>query len=132
MSSVENRRTLAEDLLARATDDWVTAAEVIDLVRGSGLTDPDDLRDLAVGLVARLITTGLVVAGECDGAGHRPWECSAEAAIGRIVEEWVGRRDPFVMPGEIVWLDATGEGQLIGEGVLAREAEWNERSGGAT
>jgi hypothetical protein len=131
MSPDENVRSLAEDLLARAADDWVTAAEVIDLVRGSGLTDPDDLRDLAVGLVARLITTGLVVAGEYDGTGHRPWECSAESAIGRIVEEWSSRRDPFVMPGEIVWLDATSEGQRIGERVLAREAERSDRRGGS-
>ena len=46
MTTPESARTLAEDLLARASDDWVTAAEVIDLARRSGLEDPEDLRDL--------------------------------------------------------------------------------------
>jgi hypothetical protein len=123
MTTPEAMRTLAEDVLARASEDWVTAAEVIDLSRRSGLKDPDDLRDLAMGLIARLITTGLVVPGEFDGSHHRPWECSAAEAIARIAEDWSARRDPFVMPGEIVWLDTSPDGQRVGEAVLQRESE---------
>jgi hypothetical protein len=40
--------------------------------RRTGLENPDDLRDLAIGLVARLIFAGLPIPGEFDGAGHRP------------------------------------------------------------
>lgn len=123
MKTPESARTLAEDLLARASDDWVTAAEVIDLARRSGLEDPEDLRDLSVGLIARLVATGLLVPGEYDGSVHRPWECSTAQAIARITEDWSARTDPFVMPGEIVWLDTTPEGQRLGGAVLRREAE---------
>ena len=123
MTTPESARTLAEDLLARASEDWVTAAEVIDLARRSGLDNPEDLRDLAVGLIARLIIAGLIVPGEYDGSGHRAWDCSAAESIARIVEEWSARTDPFVMPGEIVWLDASAEGQRLGDAVLLRESE---------
>ena len=116
-------RTLAEELLARASEDWLTAAEVIDVARQSGLTDPSDLRDLSVGLISRLVATGLLVPGEYDGTEHRPWDCSHGEAIARIAEDWAARRDPFVMPGEIVWFDTSPEGQRVGQAVLEREAE---------
>jgi len=106
MSFSETAMTLTEDLLARASDDWLTAAEVIDVARRSGLQNPDDLRDLSVGLITRLIVTGFLIPGEYDGVGHRPWDCSAGEAVARIAEDWAARKDPFVMPGEIVWLDA--------------------------
>ena len=115
--------TLAEDVLARASEDWVTAAEVIDIARRSGLVNAEDLRDLALGLVARLVMTDLVVPGEYDGSNHRAWDGSAADAVARIAEDWSVRTDPFVMPGEIVWLDTTPRGQQIGEAVLAREAK---------
>ncbi len=101
----------------------MSAAEIIDLVRRSGLRDPTDLCDLAVGLVARLIVAGLVRAGDVDEAGHVPWRCPDSEAITRIALDWTSRVDPFVMPGEIVWLDATPVGQAIGESVLEREAK---------
>jgi hypothetical protein len=123
VTTPESARTLAEDLLARACDDWVTAAEVIDFARRSGLEDPEALRDLSVGLIARLMVTGLIIPGEYDGSGHRPWECSTAQAIARIAEDWSARTDPFVMPGEIVWLDTTPKGQRLGEAVLRRESE---------
>ncbi len=69
MTDPERARTLEEDLLARAAEDWVSVAEVIDHVRRTGLSDPVVLRDLAVGLVTRLIVEGLVLAG---GMGHTP------------------------------------------------------------
>lgn len=76
-----------------------------------------------MGLIARLIIAGLIVPGEYDGTGHVAWGCSAAESIARIVEEWSARTDPFVMPGEIVWLDASAEGQRLGEAVLLRESK---------
>ncbi|MGL5930112.1 MAG: hypothetical protein ACRCY8_14365 [Dermatophilaceae bacterium] len=116
-------RSLEENLLARAAEDWVSAAEVIDLVRQSGASAPDDLRDLAVGVIARLLLTGSLIAGDLDDSTHVPWNCSAAEAVARIVERWVTYRDPRVMPGEIVWLDTTQQGQEIGETVWRREQE---------
>lgn len=129
MTSPERGRTLAEDLLARAADDWVSAAEVIDLTRASGIQDGDELRDLAVGLIARLVVTGMVVPGDVTDSGHSPWQCSNGDGLARIAEEWAARPDPFVMPGEIVWLDTTELGQRAGEAVSARESQQGAQVG---
>jgi len=117
----ENERTLTEDLLARAAEDWVSAAEVIDVVRRSGLTEPADLRDLSVGLIARLLAQDLVVAGDISDRGHVPWSITPGEAVLRIAALWARMDDPFVMPGQIVWLDTTATGQEIGEAVWRRE-----------
>lgn len=114
-------RTLVEDLLARAVDDWVSAAEVFDLAKRSGAVDPWALRALAVGLIAEVLTLGLMVPGEYDGSGHRKWECTPAEAIARISEDWFARPDPLVTPGEIVWLDTTSDGEALGQAVLNRE-----------
>lgn len=121
MTESQQARTLEEDLLARAAEDWVSAAEVIDLVRRAGPSDPVVLRDLSVGLVARLLVQGLVLAGDVGDVGHTPWEGGSAKAIERIVTTWASAQDPFVMPGEIFWLDTTPEGQRAGELVWARE-----------
>ncbi|WP_415853985.1 hypothetical protein [Sinomonas sp. G460-2] len=121
MTMPESARTLTEDLLARAAEDWVSAAEVIDLVRRSGATDPETLRDLSMGLVSRLLLQGLIVAGDLDGQSHVPWPCSPLDSIGRIITAWAAKRDPFVMPGEVVWINTTPAGQRIGEAIWRRE-----------
>jgi uncharacterized protein YceH (UPF0502 family) len=116
-------RTLEEELLARAAQGRVTAADVLDLVRTAGLQEPDDLRDLALGLIARLLVAGLVVPGEADESTHPTWGGSPGEVIARIVEDWSARSDPFVMPGEIVRLDTTPAGQSLGEAVLRRSSD---------
>lgn len=121
MTSDAPALSLADDLLARASEDWVSPAEVIDLARRSGAENPEDLRDLSVGLISRLILAGLLVPGEIDAGGHRAWESSAAASIERIATDWNARTDAFVMPGEIVWLNTTTEGQLRGEQVLRQK-----------
>lgn len=121
MTASDFGRTLTEDLLARAAEDWVSAAEVIDLVRGSGVTDPEALRDLSIGLITRLMVQGLVVPGSVDEHNFVPWKCVAGEAVVRIATEWAARSDPFVMPGEIVWLDTTQDGQTKGEEIWERE-----------
>lgn len=116
-------RTLAEDLLARAAEDWVSAAEVIDLVRRAGVSGPSDCRDLAVGLIARLLVHALISAGDIEGVEHSPWPLSTAEAILQITSEWASEADPFVMPGSIVWLNTTPSGQAIGESVWRRERD---------
>lgn len=121
MKTPEPVRTLDEDFLARAAEDWVSAAELIDLVKSSRLTDPSMLRDLAMGLVGRLICQGLVVAGYVTSDGFHPWPLSTGESITKIVREWSSESDPFVMPGAISWFDTTDQGQAAGESVLLRE-----------
>lgn len=114
-------RTLAEDLLARAAEDWVHPSELLNVVRRSGATDPSDLRDLAVGLLARMLIEELVVVGDV-GETHVPWDGTPGDVLRRVVCEWTERNDPYVMPGELFWVDTTTAGQALGEAILAREA----------
>ena len=116
-----DERTLEEDLLARAAEDWVHPSELLNVVRRSGASDPSDLRDLAVGLLARVLFDHLVCVGDV-GDEHVPWEGTPGDVLGRVIREWSERDDPYVMPGELFWVDTTSAGQAIGEAVLAREA----------
>lgn len=124
MSISPESRTLTEDILARAVEDWITPADVISVCLRSNLKNAEDSRDLAIGLVARLIATGLLVPGDVTQSGHRPWDCSSAEAINRITVEWSALQNPvMVLPGEIVWLDTSPEGEQIGEAILHRESE---------
>ena len=91
------------------------------------------LGEASVGLPPRLElqppgdrVAGLVDGGEFPGEGEQ-----APAGIGAGVQREVAadvhlhveRTDPFVMLGEIVWLDTSVEGQRLGEAVLRRESE---------
>jgi len=115
-------RTLSEDVLARAAEDWVTPSDITDVCRRRGLKDQDDVRDLALGLITRMIAAGLLVPGDIRERGHQPWDCTPGEAIVRIVGEWAAFPDTEMLrPGDIVWLDATPEGARIGEAVLLRE-----------
>lgn len=114
-------RTLEEDLLARAAEDWVHPSELLNVVRRSGASSPSDLRDLAIGLLARMVADHLVVIGDV-GDIHVPWRGTPCEVLQRVVSEWTARDDPYVMPGELFWVDTTDVGQALGEAVLAREA----------
>jgi hypothetical protein len=74
----------------------------------------------AIGLVASLVSEGLVMVGDV-GESHVPWSCEPGEAVLRVARDWMERADPDVMPGELFWLDCTPDGQALGEAVWARE-----------
>lgn len=123
MTSRGGRRALDEDVLARAAEDSVTPGDVFYLVRdGVGLVEPDEIRDMSIGLVGRLILTGLVVPCDMTNDGVQAWSGTAGDAIARITTKWLSFDDPgSVMPGDIFWLDATEDGIRRGEAVWRRE-----------
>jgi hypothetical protein len=122
-------RNLLEDVLANGVDDWVYAALIQQIARRAGISDASQLRQLSIGLISELLVRGLAVAGEYDGVGHRPWDCTTGEAIVRITEEWENWGDRVPTPGAIVWLDLTSSGRKLGEAVLAREALSCAKSG---
>ena len=121
LDEVWNDRTLIEDIVARGVDDWIYEAEVYDIARRTGLSDPSQLRMLAVGLIAEALVQGLMVPGDIDGTEHRPWECSVGDALARIERDWLNWGSEVPMSGSVVWLDITAAGKELGEAVLARE-----------
>lgn len=116
------KTTLKEELLISGLDDWSYAGWVLQTVRLSGLADYAALRALSIGLIAELITEGLVVPGEIDNKDHVPWRCTNGEAIERITAEWLKEwADESPTPGAIVWLDNTPAGDEIARAALDRE-----------
>ncbi|MGQ0467406.1 MAG: hypothetical protein ACT4QG_19080 [Sporichthyaceae bacterium] len=115
-------RSPLEDLVARAVDDWVSAAEVYEIAQRNGASTPSAARTRAIALVADALRDGLMVAGFIEATGHWPWDCSPTVAIERVTAEWLALASPRPRPGEICWLDNTPAGRALGEAVLAREA----------
>jgi hypothetical protein len=114
-------RSLVEDLVARGVDDWVYAAEILDIASRCELDALDDRRAVAIGLVAEVLIGGLMEAGTVSKDGFTAWACSPADAVARVAREWLSRAHPLVMPGEIVWLNTTPRGRELGEAVLRRE-----------
>ncbi len=120
--STWDERSLAEDVLANGVDDWVYAAWVAGIACRTGVSDPSAIRYLSIGLIAELLATGLMVAGDVTDQGHVPWPVSIGAAIERIAMEWAAVGDAQLYPGQLVWLANTELGNRLGQAVLNREA----------
>ena len=98
-----------DELLARASDDWVHPADVFDVARFSGVTDQDAYVEQAIRLTRDLLQRGLVSAGDLTEAGWEPWRIGPEESAERISRQW--REQPDKAPTSFsVWLQATPEG----------------------
>ena len=98
-----------DELLARASDDWVHPADVFDVARFSGVTDQDAYVEQAIRLTRDLLQRGLVSAGDLTEAGWEPWRIGPEESAERISRQW--RAHPDKAPTSFsVWLQATPEG----------------------
>lgn len=115
-------RTPIEDVLVGALDDWAYASWVYGSTRLAGLTDPEQRRTQALGLITELLVERLMVPGDVDELGHHPWPCSPGEAVERITREWLTDwRNDIPTPGAIVWLALTPAGRDIALAVLERE-----------
>ncbi|MEO7446631.1 MAG: hypothetical protein ABI336_00050 [Humibacillus sp.] len=107
-----------DELLIRATEDWVHPGDVFDVARYAGFEEEDAYLEQAIYLTRRLIVDAFVVAGDVTGEGFRPWLLPPEDAAHKIAEQW--RADPDSAPSSYdVWLCATPAGLARGERALA-------------
>jgi hypothetical protein len=108
-----------ERLLVNGLDDILSAAEIIHVAR-TDRTEPEQVSlDRAIRVTAHLISHGLARPGDAP-ADFVAWSCTADEAIERIEPDWRSRADPFVGPGEIVWLDLTPAGEEAAREAVAR------------
>lgn len=66
----------------------MSAAQVIDAVRRSAAREPTDLRDLATGVIARLLAEGQLMPGDLGDDGHVSWPTCPGEPVERIAREW--------------------------------------------
>jgi hypothetical protein len=115
------QRGLIEDVLARAMDDWLHAAEFSGIVRRTGMATAEGVRAAAIGLIAQVLVDGLMVAGDVDELGFHQWPGPTADAIVRIVQCW-DPAEPFPTPGSVAWFECTARGKQLGEAVIERES----------
>lgn len=109
-----------EDVLIGGLDDWIYASWVTNSIWQ--LTEPKWRRTMTVGLIAELLTEGLMIAGDVDSRGYHPWRCTTGDAIERITRDWLSDwMDEIPTPGAIVWLANTTAGNDLARSVLDRE-----------
>lgn len=119
-----DERTPKEDVLVGGLDDWAYAGWVYGSTRLAAITDAEQRRVLAIGLIAELLVEGLMIPGDVDDQGHHPWPHPTGEAIERITRVWLTEWPHEVpAPGAIVWLANTEAGNAIARRVLAREAD---------
>jgi hypothetical protein len=98
-----------DELLIRAADDWVHAADVFDVARFSGATDESSYVEQAIHLASELLHRGLVVAGDLTESGFRSWSSGPAESADRIAERW--REDHDAAPVTFfVWFEGTALG----------------------
>lgn len=114
-------RSLLEDLVANGVDDWVYEAWLCGNIARRRASDPEERRAIALGLIAEVLFSGLMVPGSVAEDGFMPWHSSLAESFERIATAWLNVPDPDVRPGEIVWLSNTESGEKLGEAVLRRE-----------
>lgn len=102
-----------DELLIRASDDWVHPADVFDVARFSGVTDEDAYVEQAIRLTSELLRRGLVVAGDLTEAGYQPWPLGPDESADRIARQWRGNREAAPM-SFFVWLQGTAAGVARG------------------
>jgi hypothetical protein len=113
---------LRAELLTSGLSDWVSLAEVQQIISHFQLADTDKERqDLTLRIVRSLLEDGLMQIGELPGPdGTFPaWE-PTDVAMDRLHERFV---DHYAEPASwdySIWLGLTQAGQLVAEKLRAR------------
>lgn len=107
------------ELLVRGLDDWIDLAEVVWVVRSSGLAKTKiEIVDRSLEVIRILLAKGYANIGEVvdkDGLCFNPWSNAAEDAVARIRRLWQAADQPL-RPGDICWLENTPLGDQVAKG----------------
>ena len=115
-----------DEVIVRGLEDWLMAASVVSVaIHTAGAETDDEVRDVSVALIRRLLEDGLVRAGDVTDSGFEPWDLPVDAAMERVEREW-NALGALPNLGEVCWLDNTEEGER-----RARELLQNRRQDGA-
>lgn len=95
---------LAEDVMSWAEDDYIMVAVVLSVVVEHGIKEPDLARLVAIGVIAELLVSGRLVAGDLREQ-FVSWDGSPGEWIARIAAEWLSFETPLQTPAIIAWFD---------------------------
>jgi hypothetical protein len=117
---------MIDDLVLRATDDWVMLVEVEEVVKRNAARNGlvlDVLARITTGLelIRRGNEVGLVIPGDVidTSPGFVPWDMSLPDALERIEREWRAAGDNLQI-GDVCWLANTPAGDVYAQVVRNR------------
>lgn len=108
---------LVDELLYRATDDWLMAAEVTSAIVEEGPRSPEEVRPLALTAIRSALRAGLLLPGGIEGDRFVAWGGTPSEWIARIETEWPANRYPEL--GEVCWFNLTESGLRRGNEIVA-------------
>jgi hypothetical protein len=109
-----------QELLKGALEDWVGLWRFVRKVRDrQPEASVDDVRQLTMGMVRKLVGQGYVRVGDVGtpAPGFWPWPEDEQGAFARIEREWQALgRDPNLW--EICWFAITPEGEAMASSLV--------------
>ncbi len=115
---------LRAELLTSGLTDWISLAEVEQIVSHFQLADTDTQRqDLVFKTIGSLLKDGLVQIGELPGPEETfpAWE-PIDVALNRLHERFIGQYDEPASWDYSIWLGLTDAGQKVARELRAKDA----------
>lgn len=98
------------EMLKRGLDDWIQAAEVASVAKSvQKQTTSADIRRVALEVIAEVLQSDLMKAGDVTEEGFSEWNMTSDEALERITKAW-NAVDGLPELGEICWLSNTSRG----------------------
>jgi hypothetical protein len=108
---------LRQDILAVGVDDFVSMADVIQLIDDGGLADSAaELQQLVGDTVRSLLDDGLVEVGGLpspSSPGFKTWPGTVDEVMTRFTDRFVAHYDDRYEWAYKVWLNLTAEGREV-------------------
>jgi hypothetical protein len=100
--------SIGKEILKAGLDDWVPLAAVDGFIRQMGGVPDSEAPDLAVEVIRRLATAGLIEIGQVSDGGFKRLDLPLEVVLKHLVEAW--RTQDRNNWGFAFWLNNTPEG----------------------
>lgn len=105
-------RTVLDQLLQAAADDWVGVWELPWLAESAGgARGAEEVLKLSLQVIRHSLDEGLLEVGDVTEAGFRSWSASPEEACRRIEREWRRYPDGPRLGDVSCWFNLTAKGQ---------------------
>lgn len=115
---------LRRELLASGLEDWVSMAEVQQLVSHLGLADAAPARqELVLRTIRSVVEDGLMAVGDLPGAdGHFPaWDGDVDTVMRRLSDRFVDHYEDPADWDYSIWLGLTSAGERVARAMMSAE-----------
>lgn len=98
------------EVLRRATDDWMSPADIAGILAEGGVEDTQEVTKLGIDILAGLLVRGDLEAGAVTDNGFEASAEPIEDLIETVATTWMALSNRRLSPGQIVWLNLTESG----------------------